>query len=139
MAENSFPDELAAWIEKRAAKKRRQDAAAVAFLAVRGDVKAAMDSGYAVTTIYEYMRETGRVKCSYETFRKHVQRFIKAAPAAPAPVPSPAADQAKGEKPAQQVGGSKAKKPKAPEPKKPESAGIAGFNYNPKPNREDLL
>jgi hypothetical protein len=87
MAESSYPDELAAWIEKRAAKKRRQDAAAVAFLAVRGDVKAAMDSGYAVTTIYEHMRETGRVKCSYETFRKHVQRFIKAAPAAPAPVP----------------------------------------------------
>jgi len=89
MAESSYPDELAAWIEKRAAKKRRQDAAAVAFLAVRGDVKAAMDSGYAVTTIYEHMRETGRVKCSYETFRKHVQRFIKAAPAAPAPVPPP--------------------------------------------------
>ncbi|HEL7749695.1 TraK family protein [Cupriavidus taiwanensis] len=138
MAESSFPDELAAWIEKRAAKKRRQDAAAVAFLAVRGDVKAAMDSGYAVTTIYEYMREHGRVKCSYETFRKHVQRFIKSAPA-PAPVPPPATDQAKGEKPAQQEGGTKARKPKAPEPKKPESAGIAGFNYNPKPNKEDLL
>ena len=105
MAESSYPDELAAWIEKRAAKKRRQDAAAVAFLAVRGDVKAAMDSGYAVTTIYEHMRETGRVKCSYETFRKHVQRFIKAAPAAPAPVPPTAADQAKGGKPAHQEGG----------------------------------
>ena len=38
MAESSYPGELAAWIEKRAAKKRRQDAAAVAFLAVRGDV-----------------------------------------------------------------------------------------------------
>ena len=139
MAESSYPDELAAWIEKRAAKKRRQDAAAVAFLAVRGDVKAAMDSGYAVTTIYEHMRETGRVKCSYETFRKHVQRFIKAAPAAPAPVPPPAADQAKGEKPAQQEGGSKARKPKPAEPKKTEPSGIASFNYNPKPNKEDLL
>ncbi|WP_445677191.1 TraK family protein [Pseudomonas aeruginosa] len=139
MAESSYPQELAARIEKRAAKKRRQDATAVAFLAVRVDVKAAMDAGYAVTTIYEDMREIGRVKCSYETFRKHVQRYIKAAPAAPAPVPPPAADQAKGEKPAQQEGGSKAKKPKAPEPKKPESAGIAGFNYNPKPNKEDLL
>ncbi len=139
MAESSYPQELAARIEKRAAKKRRQDATAVAFLAVRVDVKAAMDAGYAVTTIYEDMREIGRVKCSYETFRKHVQRDIKAAPAAPAPVPPPAAKQAKGEKPAQQEGGSKARKPKAPEPKKPEPAGIAGFNYNPKPNKEDLL
>ncbi|KGK65821.1 conjugal transfer protein TraK [Xanthomonas citri pv. fuscans] len=134
MAKSSYPQELAARIEKRAAKKRRQDATAVAFLAVRADVKAAMDAGYAVTTIYEDMREIGRVKCSYETFRKHVQRYIKAAPAAPAHVPSPVADQAKAEKPAQQEVRSKAKKPKKPEP-----AGITGFTFNPKPNKEDLL
>lgn len=97
-----------------------------------------MDSGYAVTTIYEHMRETGRVKCSYETFRKHVQRFIKAAPAAPAPVPPRRPTRPRGK--AGATGrGSKAKKPKAPEPKKPEPAGIAGFNFNPKPNKEDLL
>ena len=134
-----YTDELAAWADQKAEKKRRQDTAAVAFLAVRGDVVEAMDAGYALTTIYDHMHETGRVKTSYETFRRHVQRFIKAAPAAPAPVPPTAADQAKGGKPAQQEGGSKARKPKAPEPKKPESAGIAGFNYNPKPNKEDLL
>src|SRR3546814_7108709 len=93
MAESSYPQELAARIEKRAAKKRRQNATAVAFLAVRVDVKAAMDAGYAVTTIYEDMREIGRVKCSYETFRKHVQRYIKAAPAAPAPVPPPRSEE----------------------------------------------
>jgi hypothetical protein len=122
MAESSYPDELAAWIEKRAAKKRRQDAAAVAFLAVRGDVKAAMDSGYAVTTIYEHMRETGRVKCSYETFRKHVQRFIKAAPAAPAPVPPRRPTRPRGRSRRNRKR-SKARKPKAPEPKKPEPAG----------------
>jgi len=134
MAESSYPNELAAWIKKRAAKKRRQDAATVAFLAVRGDVKAAMNSGYAVTTIYEHMHETGRVKCSYETFRKHVQRFIRATPAAPAPVLPPATDQAKGEKTAQQERGSKVKKPKTPDP-----TGITSFNFNPKPNKEDLL
>src|SRR3546814_3691979 len=93
MAESSYPQELAARIEKRAAKKRRQNATAVAFLAVRVDVKAAMDAGYAVTTIYEDMREIGRVKCSYETFRKHVQRYIKAAPAASAPVPPPRSEE----------------------------------------------
>jgi hypothetical protein len=137
MAESSYPDELAAWIEKRAAKKRRQDAAAVAFLAVRGDVKAAMDSGYAVTTIYEHMRETGRVKCSYETFRKHVQRFIKAAPAAPAPVPPRRPTRPRGRSRRNRKG-SKARKPKAPEPKKP-AQGIARLHFNPKPNKEDLL
>jgi len=130
MAKSSFPDELAAWIEKRAAKKRRQDAAAVAFLAVRVDVKAAMDSGYAVTTIYEYMRETSRVKCSYETFRKHVRRFIKAPPVAPVSVSPSANDQIKREKLDQWT----AKKLRVPEP-----TGISGFNFNPNPNKEDLL
>ncbi len=120
MAESGYPDELATWIEKRAAKKRRQDAAVVAFLAARGDVNAAMDSGYAVTTIYEHMHETGRVKCSYETFRKHVKQFIKPGLALRAP--------------AQQKGESLAKKPKAPAP-----TGIASFNFNPVPNKEELL
>ncbi|WP_232781555.1 TraK family protein, partial [Macrococcoides caseolyticum] len=34
----SYTDELAEWVESRAAKKRRRDEAAVAFLAVRADV-----------------------------------------------------------------------------------------------------
>ena len=80
-----YTDELAAWADQKAEKKRRQDAAAVAFLAVRGDVVEATEAGYALTTIYDHMHETGRVKTSYETFRRHVQRFIKAAPADTAP------------------------------------------------------
>lgn len=127
MAENSYPRELAAWVEKQTTRTRRQDAATVAFLAVRGDVKAAMGSGYAVTTIYRHMRETGRVKCSYETFRKHVQRYIKGGAASLTPAPR-AANQAK---PMQQEGNTKARTPESP--------GIAGFKYNPKPNKEDLL
>ena len=76
----------------------------------------------------------------YDAFIGYVNRLIRNVDAtAPAPVPPSTADQAKGQKPAQQEGGSKARKPKAPEPKKPEPAGIAGFNYNPKPNKEDLL
>jgi Family of unknown function (DUF5338) len=134
MAESSYPGELAAWIEKRAAKKRRQDAAAVAFLAVRGDVSAAMNSGYAVTTIYEHMRETGRVKCSYETFRKHVQRFIKAAPATPAQAPPPMTPHTKGQITEQQKKGAR-----APAPIIPGSAAIPSLKFNPKPNKEDLL
>jgi hypothetical protein len=82
----SYTEELAAWVEKRAEKKRRQDAAAVAFMAVKSDVVAAMEAGYALTTIWEHMHETGKVKCSYETFRKHVHRFIRSAPVKPAPL-----------------------------------------------------
>lgn len=82
MAKSSYTDELAAWIERRGAPKRRQDAATVAFLAVRADVATAIGAGYAITTVYEHMLATGRVKCSYETFRKHVQRHVVQVPGA---------------------------------------------------------
>jgi creatinine amidohydrolase/Fe(II)-dependent formamide hydrolase-like protein len=48
-------------------------------MAVKRDVMEAIASGYALKTIWEHMRETGRLKCSYETFRKHVKRYIKGA------------------------------------------------------------
>lgn len=127
-----YSEELAAWIEKRATKKRRQDAAAVAFLSVKADVIDAMEAGYALTTIWEHMHETGRVKVSYETFRRHVQRYIKAAspPAAPASVV-----QAEQAKPA----GKSGSKAKAGEAKKSEPPSVGGFTYNPTPDKKDLL
>nr|ABL59977.1 TraK [Cosmid vector pHM1]QBF76418.1 oriT-binding protein [Cloning vector pH3]QBF76425.1 oriT-binding protein [Protein expression vector pH3-flag]QGA70033.1 TraK [Promoter probe vector pHG3] len=130
----SYTDELAEWVESRAAKKRRRDEAAVAFLAVRADVEAALASGYALVTIWEHMRETGKVKFSYETFRSHARRHIKAKPA---DVPAP---QAKAAEPAPA--------PKTPEPRRPKQGGKAekpapaaaptGFTFNPTPDKKDL-
>ncbi len=120
-----YTEELAEWAEKRAKKKRRQDAVAVAFLAVKANVSEAMDAGYALTTIYEHMHETGRVKCSYETFRRHVRRYIKAGSVSTLPT-----DQAKRE-PAKQK--AKPTKPKQEKPK------MGGFEYNATPNKEDLI
>ncbi len=119
-----YTDELAAWADQKAEKKHRQDAAAVAFLAVRGDVVEAMEAGYALTTIYEHMHETGRVRTSYETFRRHVQRFIKAAPAATTP-------------PAPKAATRPASTARAPAISK--SAGIPSFNYNPVPPPDEEL
>lgn len=131
----SYTDELAEWVESRAAKKRRRDEAAVAFLAVRADVEAALASGYALVTIWEHMRETGKVKFSYETFRSHARRHIKAKPA---DVPAP---QAKAAEPAPA--------PKTPEPRRPKQGGKAekpapaaaptGFTFNPTPDKKDPL
>ncbi|WP_275099895.1 TraK family protein [Sedimenticola hydrogenitrophicus] len=118
-----YTEELAEWAGKRAKKKRRQDAVAVAFLAVKANVREAMEAGYALTTIYEHMHETGRIKCSYETFRRHVKRYIKAGS-----TPLPSADQAKVE-PTEQ----KAKSKQEKQPKK------GGFEYNATPNKEDLI
>jgi len=132
MTENSYPEELAKWLAKRAAKKNRKDASTVAFLAVRTDVKAAMDAGYAMTTIYEHMRETGRVKTSYETFRLHVRRFIKTKSVRPTPQQPATVNEVKEQKPQKQQEGNSMRKKRGP-PKIPE------FNFNPTPKKEDLI
>lgn len=55
----TYPEELAEWVKGREAKKPRQDKHVVAFLAVKSDVQAALDAGYAMKTIWEHMKETG--------------------------------------------------------------------------------
>jgi hypothetical protein len=146
MAKSSYTDELAAWIQKREATKRRQDAATVAFLAVRGDVATAIESGYAITTIYEHMHTIGRVTCSYETFRKHVQRYIVQAPAttprsSPVPTAGPAAtgETRKGA-PGQKENGGPPGQQQRIEPKSTSNPPkIGGFSFDATPKAEDLL
>jgi hypothetical protein len=71
-----YIDELSEWANKRNVKKPRQSMAAVAFMAARDDVKAAMEAGYALKTIWEHMYETGNFPYRYETFLKHTRRHI---------------------------------------------------------------
>ncbi len=73
-----YSEELSVWLEKQAKKKRRLDAGAIAFLTVKADVIDAIEVGYSMNTIWEHMHETGRVKVSYETFRRYVKRYITA-------------------------------------------------------------
>jgi hypothetical protein len=143
----SYTDDLAAWVKDRAEKKRRRDEAAVAFLAVKEKVAHALEAGYALTTIWEHMSATGMVKFSYETFRAHARRYIKAkaeeatlgsTPATSAREPSavtvPLPDRRRqGGNAATPAGGTQ----RAPTTKKP--AGIPGFTFNPNPDKKDLL
>lgn len=133
MPTKTYPDELAEWVKGRQAKNPRQDKRVVAFLAVKSDVQAALDAGYAMKTIWEHMQEKGRLHCRYETFTQHVKRYIRAVPAQ---ATLPAADQAKGEKSAQQKGGPKSK---LAEQRKVEPVGIPSFHYNPKMDDKDLF
>jgi hypothetical protein len=72
-----YVEELTEWANKRNLKKSRKSMAAIAFIAARDDVKAAMDAGYALKTIWEHMNETGHFPFRYETFLKHVRKHIK--------------------------------------------------------------
>lgn len=118
-------DALAAWVARQP-PRRRPDAQAVAFLAVRADVVKALEAGYSIKTVWAFLKDEGRITSSYEMFRRHVQRHIKKEPT------PPTADKAKGEPATQEKEGSKAKRSTTPQSKKPEPAGIASFNYNPK-------
>lgn len=135
---NDYTDALAAWADQKAEKKRRQDTTAVAFLAVKSDVIEAMEAGYALTTIYEHMHETGRVRSSYETFRRHVHRFIKSATPAPTTPTPKAATKSPSSSPATTP--AVTAKPATPAaPASSEPGEIRSFIYNPKPNPDDLF
>jgi len=125
MTTGKFVDEMAAWVKKKPAKKPRQDRHVIAFLAVKEDVKSALDAGYSMKTIWEYMQEAGRIATRYETFTLHVKRYIKNGPAPVRQAPSPAAAE-----PAPQAK-EPAKKTAAPSP--------SGFSFNASPNANDLI
>lgn len=146
----NFTDKLEKWVKQREKdqKKRRQDASTVEFLAVKKDVLEAITAGYSLKTIWEYLKERGQLRSTYETFRRHVKRHINTqddhflaakkmvAPEAPAPE-----KQTKGqvENTTSDKGVAQAKEPIRPASSKAKSAKSGGFKYDAKPNTEDLI
>lgn len=75
--DKDYLNDLRKWVEeKKGQNGKTANQARVVFLAIRDDVEAAINAGYNLTTIWEHMHETGRVSTTYETFRRHVKRFI---------------------------------------------------------------
>ncbi|WP_020405849.1 TraK family protein [Hahella ganghwensis] len=124
-----YTEELADWVKKRDATKR-QDKNVVAFLAVRGDVKDAIEAGYSIKTIWEHLRELGKIPYRYETFLKHVRKHIKDEPEVKQTTLSVSARDEKGSR--QKLQQSTPKKQDKP-------ASIGKFDFNATPNKEDLI
>lgn len=131
-----FTDGLEKWVQERdkRQKKRRQDASAVEFLAVKKDVTEAIEAGYSLKTIWEYLKKGEKVRSTYETFRRHVKRFIKDVKRHIPDQAKPADPGKGGSKP-----GSKAAAKAPCEPKKSEAPPLRGFTFNPSPKKEDLI
>ncbi|MEX3547654.1 MAG: TraK family protein [Burkholderia sp.] len=129
----SYPEQLGEWVKRRESTKR--DKNLVAFLAVRDDVKAAVEAGYAVKTVWTNMHEAGRVQFGYDTFLNYVNRLIrrpqvdKAAKLTDASSTATATDTSSKPKPAEKKAAAKTPKPAAP----------SGFTFNPSPDKKDLL
>jgi hypothetical protein len=117
----SYLTKLSDWTAtQRQVSRLRNKKTLAAFLAVRDDVEAAIDAGFARKTIWEHMHETGRISFRYETFLKHVKRHITRAPAA------------------KRKGRDKAKPKASSESKKSETPTSSGFAFNPTLKKEDL-
>ena len=129
----SYTEELAGWVSKRKAQRPRQDKNVVAFLSVKGDVKAALDAGYSMKTIWEHLHETGRIEYRYETFTLHVKRHIRAK--------HPAGKQVEQQEQSKPQAPAAATKPDQvqSEPRKTPPPSVGGFTFNATPKKEDLF
>ncbi|OJW51151.1 MAG: hypothetical protein BGO67_12555 [Alphaproteobacteria bacterium 41-28] len=110
-----YKEELAAWIKKGEASSSKRDKNLITFLAVRADVKAALEAGYTLKIIWKHLHGKGKILYNYETFLKYVRHHIT---------------QAKGNHPEQKAG--VVTKPQSPAP-------LPGFTFNPIPKKEDLF
>ncbi|MDP2976962.1 MAG: TraK family protein [Anaerolineales bacterium] len=125
----SLSERIAARTVKKKPSRSAQNRAA--FLALRVDIKQALDDGWPVKSIWETLHEEGKVDFSYQAFRGYVNRLILSPPATDHP--SPAAEKL----PA--TGSSNPTKQVAPKAtvKQPEKA--TGFTFNSEPKKEDLI
>jgi hypothetical protein len=101
-----------------------------AFLAVKDEVRKALDDGWSVKVIWETLRAEGKIEVGYDAFTGYVNRLIRNAEK-PAPLPSlPSASKPKAEA---------AGKETPAEPKKSEPPKIGGFTFDATPKKEDLF
>lgn len=129
----SYPEQLGEWVKLRKSTKR--DKNLVAFIAVRHDVKEALEAGYAVKTVWTNMHECKRIEFGYDTFLNYVNRLLRRSKMNPTTTLAKLIST-----PAIEKGCLKPKtgtKPSEPQTQKP--AISAGFRFNAAPIKEDLI
>lgn len=122
---------LSARIAERAEKKKpsRNAQNRAAFLALREDIKQALDDGWPVKTIWETLHEEGKITFSYQAFRGYVNRIILTAKTAQTPM---VADPTAGQNLDPKAQPQEEKNPKTP-------AGVGGFKFDSTPKKEDII
>lgn len=129
----NYPEQLGEWVRRR--KSTQRDRNLVAFLSVRDDVKAALDAGYSVKTVWTNMQECKRTGVGYEVFLHYVKRLIRrpqadqAATVTNPELSSPLGTTGQTSRPSGATPAAKTMKPPAP----------AGFTFNPAAKKEELL
>lgn len=147
----SLSQRIADRMSKKPAKAGGQNRAA--FLALKPDIEEALADRWPVKSIWETLYAEGKIRFSYQAFRRYVNALIpsmKEPGSPPASSLSAAApfipDAAKRESPAQPAkdkqslaGNEKQRTPAPAADNQPRSPGADGFDFNPNPNAEEYL
>jgi hypothetical protein len=122
----SLSDRIAARMAEKKPAQGGQNRAA--FLALRDEIRAAMEDGWSVKVIWETLRDEGKISFSYPAFCGYANRLILSPHQAKA---------VKVETTAVTESNQATKQtPKQVEKKKPQATG---FTFNSDPNKEDLF
>src|SRR4051794_33767938 len=121
-------------VATRVAKKKPSRSALNrgAFLALRSEVKQALDDGWPVKTIWETLQEEGKITFSYQSFRGYANRLILSRGKAPEPVRVVEQDSAALPEAGQSGQGMR-------EGGVERTARVSGFRFESVPKKEDLL
>lgn len=126
---------LAAWVKEREVSRPRKNKHLVAFLAARDFIRSALETGYAMHTIWEYLCDQNVLTYSYETFRNQCGRHLKNTRHQ-----QPMAKGNKGKTEAVTESPSAPEKSGRPnEPRTPPKSTILGFKYDPNQPPEELF
>ncbi|MEO8627531.1 MAG: TraK family protein [Betaproteobacteria bacterium] len=117
-------------ITARSSKKTagRSDLNRGTFLALRNEVKQAIDDGWSVKTIWETLRDEGKISYGYQPFRRYANSLIRAPEKARANVVEGRASGRTDAAPTSQRMGAREKPTR-----------IGEFRFESEPKKEDLL
>ncbi|MBI0995439.1 hypothetical protein HCI47_00015 [Escherichia coli] len=104
-----------------------------AFLAQRDDIKEALTDGWPVKAIWKTLHDEGKISFGYDAFISYVNSLIRS-PGEP--------EKATARPPASSQPAPKKATPATPKPAPSAShkpGEIPGFNFNPSPNKADLI
>ena len=108
-------------------KQSRSGQNRASFLALRVDIKQALDDGWPVKSIWETLHAEKKIDFSYQAFWNYVNRLILSPPAPTNPVSD------------QKLNAKTTQSGQPPEPKTTQAPTMGGFTFNPTPNKEDLF
>lgn len=134
----SYTKQLTEWVRQTRPSVRRHRNR-VAFMAVKNDVREALEKGWPVKTIWAHMVEQKRIECGYDTFLVYVKRHMTATTEPPGanrssqpPGPSLATEAGRSGQPKAETTLCKDEVSHGPEP-------MSGFSFKAAPNREELI